>query len=190
MKFCHKCNADTERGKRGNCKPCTKARSKAWAAANPEKRKASVAKWVKANPEKAKEIIANWEAQNPERVSERKIRWVMANPERAKSISATWAKENPEKNRIKSHNRRARLRVNGGELSSDIYQRLMQLQRGKCACGCKQPLGADYHLDHIMPVALGGTNEDANTQLLRGVCNRQKSAKHPVAFMQSRGYLI
>ena len=38
--------------------------------------------------------------------------------------------------------------------------------------------------------ALGGLNADSNMQLLRAECNLQKSAKHPVDFMQSRGFLL
>jgi 5-methylcytosine-specific restriction endonuclease McrA len=52
------------------------------------------------------------------------------------------------------------------------------------------PLGDNYHIDHIMPLALGGSNTDDNIQLLRQRCNNQKCAKHPVDFMQSRGFLL
>jgi 5-methylcytosine-specific restriction endonuclease McrA len=51
-------------------------------------------------------------------------------------------------------------------------------------------LGDNYHLDHIVPLAIGGTNTDDNIQLLRQKCNQQKSAKHPIDFMQSRGFLL
>jgi len=53
-----------------------------------------------------------------------------------------------------------------------------------------QPLGDDFHMDHIMPIALGGSNTDDNMQLLRKECNLQKQAKHPIDFMQSRGLLL
>ena len=74
-------------------------------------------------------------------------------------------------------------------LSVGLSAKLFKLQKGKCPC-CKQPLGDDYHLDHKMPLALGGTNTDENMQLLRSICNLQKHAKHPVDFMQERGYLL
>lgn len=73
--------------------------------------------------------------------------------------------------------------------SKGLAERLFRLQRGKCAC-CKKPLGSDYHLDHIMPLALGGVNEDSNIQLLRAKCNMQKHTVHPVEFMQQRGFLL
>ena len=54
----------------------------------------------------------------------------------------------------------------------------------------RERLQALQHLDHIMPLALGGSNTDDNIQLLRARCNLQKRAKHPVDFMRERGYLI
>lgn len=45
-------------------------------------------------------------------------------------------------------------------------------------------------MDHIVPLALGGSNTDGNIQLLRATCNQQKHAKHPVVFMQERGFLL
>lgn len=101
-----------------------------------------------------------------------------------------WRADHPEAVRTIRQNRRARKLAAGGTLSTDIAERLLKLQRGKCACGCDQPLGDDYHLDHRMPLALGGTNTDDNMQLLRKRCNLQKHAKHPVDFMQSRGFLL
>lgn len=120
--------------------------------------------------------------------------WQREDKEKADARMHAWRKLNPkrlnENSRRQAHNRRARIREVGGRLSIGIAARLFELQRGKCACGCKQPLGDDYHLDHRMPLALGGANEDWNIQLLRSTCNQQKHAKHPVDFMQSRGYLL
>jgi 5-methylcytosine-specific restriction endonuclease McrA len=45
-------------------------------------------------------------------------------------------------------------------------------------------------MDHIVPLISGGTNTDDNIQLMRSRCNQQKSAKHPIDFMQSRGFLL
>jgi 5-methylcytosine-specific restriction endonuclease McrA len=110
-------------------------------------------------------------------------------PERRKQIVRKWAASNLPALAVKAQNRRARKRTNGGTLSKNIAAKLFKHQRGKCAC-CGLPLGDDYHLDHIMPLALGGANVDSNIQLLRPSCNLQKSAKHPIDFMQSRGFLL
>lgn len=98
-------------------------------------------------------------------------------------------KENRVARRVYAHNRRARIIGNGGKLSKGLTDKLLILQRGRCAC-CKKSVKNGHHLDHVMPLKLGGANDDSNMQILCPTCNRQKSAKHPVAFMQSRGYLF
>lgn len=103
-------------------------------------------------------------------------------------MTEKWFSENPEARRIYNRNRRAINRATG-KLSTSLAAKLFKLQRGKCAC-CGEPLGADYHLDHIMPLALGGSNTDDNAQLLRARCNLQKNAMHPVEFMRQRGFLL
>jgi 5-methylcytosine-specific restriction endonuclease McrA len=85
-------------------------------------------------------------------------------------------------------NRRAK-KAAGGELPVDIVVRLLELQKGKCAC-CAKPLKGVYHLDHIMPISRGGENTERNVQLLLPQCNLQKNAKDPIDFMQSRGFLL
>lgn len=137
-----------------------------------------------------KESVANWRARNPGHDKESGVKWRAANLVRRRSTSTAWQKANPDKYRINNHNYDARKRQNGGSLSHGLAEKLFKLQRGKCACGCKQTLGDDYHLDHRMPLALGGMNSDDNMQLLRRLCNQQKSAKHPIDFMRQRGFLL
>ena len=112
-----------------------------------------------------------------------------ADPEKSRAYNASYRAAHPGRHRIYDQNKRV-LRANAvGRLSVGLSEKLFRLQRGKCPC-CAEPLGDDYHMDHKMPLALGGTNTDDNMQLLRAVCNMQKHAKHPVDFMQSRGFLL
>lgn len=150
------------------------ARQSAYHAANPDKRRIAQAKHYAANSSKVLARHAEYRAENHDKI---------------RAANAAYRVANPEKLRIHDNNRRARERGNGGELSHGLAVRLFKLQKGKCPC-CNKPLGNDYHLDHIMPIKLGGKNEDLNMQLLRQRCNQQKSARHPVAFMQSRGFLL
>ena len=192
-----------------------KARSAAWYKANPERAKATSAAYYVKNTNKIKAYLKSWYAENAEsqkskvlayraanldkikaylsanasKIRARGAAYRAANPESRKAIWSAWAKSNPEALRINSQNRRSRKRSAGGRLSHNLSARLFKLQKGKCPC-CKQPLGDDYHLDHIIPLALGGSNTDDNIQLLRAICNLQKHAKHPVEFMQSRGFLL
>lgn len=77
--------------------------------------------------------------------------------------------------------------ADGSYARADI-DRLHRLQRGKCA-GCKCVL-VKYHIDHVTPLALGGSNWPSNLQLLCPTCNMQKNAKPPIKWQQERGYLL
>jgi len=217
-KPCIKCGA-MDRGNHGQCRPCAKATAYAWAAANKDRAKENRDKWQAANriklaeqsaawraanPEKAKSIRETWANNNPGKAEESSLKWRglnrekirvaavayrVANPEKSIASVMKWYAKNPESRRIHAHNRRARALEAGGQLSNGLAQKLFKLQKGKCPC-CAQPLGENYHLDHKMPLALGGTNTDDNMQLLRQRCNNQKHAKHPVDFMQERGFLL
>lgn len=204
IKYCKKCQCETERYATGACKPCNKKASNTWKAenrdrvkaintayraANPEKLKAAAATWYASNTEKKHAKNAAWHAANPGRKKEIDAAWRLENIERCRAKSAGWAKANPEAKRIHNQNRHARKRDNGGSLSVGVSAKLFKLQRGKCAC-CSLPLGDDYHLDHIDAVSTGGMNVDSNMQLLRKICNLQKYNKHPIDFMQSRGFLL
>lgn len=96
---------------------------------------------------------------------------------------------NPEKGVLQTQLRRARKAKVGGKLSRDIKAVLMEKQRGKCAC-CGTDVKETAQLDHIVPLALGGPHIDSNIQLLCPFCNGSKHARHPIDFMQSRGFLL
>ncbi len=189
MRFCPKCKTETDRDRLDRCKPCTSTYQAVWRAANSEKIKEYRVAYHAANTEKMKASSAAWKAANPEKVKTYGVARYAANPEKYRAQQKSYCKANPDAKRIRKHNRRARELESGGILSKGLSDKLFKLQRGKCPC-CGQPLGSGFHLDHIMPTALGGSNTDDNIQLLRQQCNNQKHAKHPVDFMQSKGFLI
>lgn len=182
----HACMRD---GLRSQCRACHNIAVAEYNAANAEKVKASRARRYAANPGSAIAAVAKWRADHPEKRRVATVKQYAANPEKFKARYAKWKAANPEALRIHDQNRRARKRENGGKLSTDIAAKLFRLQRGKCAY-CKTPLGDKYHRDHHVPLALGGPNEDWNMQLLCKPCNLQKGAKHPIEFMQQRGFLL
>lgn len=96
-----------------------------------------------------------------------------------------WKKRNPQR----GANDKARRKARAGKLSKGIAGKLLLLQRGRCVY-CKSRLGADAHLDHIVPVSAGGTNQDSNIQLLCRWCNLSKGAKDPTVFAQRLGMLL
>ena len=185
---CIKCGA-ADRNPKGVCNICNRVRASAWYALNAARAKVNGMSYRAANPEKHKAAVARAVEANLDKKRSRDADWRASNPERISAVCAAWAAANPEARRIYNQNRRAKKRANGGVLTKGLSAKLFKLQRGLCPC-CKQPLGDNFHLDHIQPIALGGSNTDDNMQLLRQRCNNQKHAKHPVDFMQSRGYLL
>ena len=66
---------------------------------------------------------------------------------------------------------------------------LYSLQKGRCI-NCTKPLKNKYHIDHIQPVARGGTNHQWNLQLLCPSCNCRKHAKDPIVWANENGRLL
>jgi 5-methylcytosine-specific restriction endonuclease McrA len=146
--------------------------------------------WYAANKDRAKANVTTWQSQNAEKVIEYKTRHAEANREQINDRSREYRKNNPEKRLVWEQTRRSRKAACGGRLSTDIVPKLMELQRCKCAA-CRADLTVTgKHLDHMVALSAGGTNTDDNVQLLCPDCNVRKGAKHPVDFMQQRGYLL
>jgi hypothetical protein len=202
--WCKSCSADYLRSWKLSNPDKKREANKRWREENPDKVKASSAKWYSSNSEKSliysklwyeanKEMAlatrAAWQDANKERATITAKAWKAKNRDKVRAAVKKWQQLNPDAAKAINQNRRAREKQAIGKLSPDLLKKLFALQKGKCAC-CKKPLGDDYHMDHIMPLALGGTNTDDNIQLLRAKCNNQKYKKHPIDFMQERGYLL
>lgn len=189
----------------GKCVSCMTQRSARWARENPEKAKAAVSRWEKANPEKAmaraerwkkanpdsaKAATARWRENNPEKVRQ----WQLNNTEKTRAKWARWREANREKclksNQISSSRRRALKRGSGGTHTIDDLREILAAQAGRCAY-CKADLRRiKKNVDHIMPLARGGSNGRSNLQYLCQPCNNIKRAKDPLDFAQSLGLLL
>lgn len=169
-------------------------------AANPEKNRARVKAWRQANPEKKRTAAALYRERR--RAADMERRKAAAaerrataearrevNKERRRAQQTRWIKDNPEKVRAVRHRRRARNKKAEGFFTADDIARIYKAQKGRCAyCRCK--LGADFHRDHVIALASGGTNWPSNIQLTCDPCNRSKGAKDPIRFAQARGMLL
>ena len=125
---------------------------------------------------------ALYRSAHPEKTSEWNAKRRAADPEKARKESREWFSKNKAKRAVYEQNRRAKKRERGGRLSSDIRDKLMMSQSGRCPY-CKVDLmTVRTHLDHIMPLKLYGLNVDANIQVLCQACIEQKHAKHPDTF--------
>jgi len=170
IKFCKKCTCDTERYLGGGCKVCIRARNSAWAVANKVSANARSRAWNLANSVKKRATNAMYRGTQQEQINLRR---------------KVTRQSNPTLEIIKSAARRARKLASPGTLSKGVIAVLLTRQNNCCAC-CGVPLDGMYHLDHIMPLSLGGANCDSNVQLLLPKCNLQKYNTHPDKFLARR----
>lgn len=173
----------------GRCRECGKAGSIANNAKHRDEVNRVLREKYADDPLKYKERVRSYRKNNVALCKAKREEFDEVNPGWRKRVHKEWVKNNPSKMRMYDQNRRARKVAGGGTISHDIVDKLMTLQQGKCPC-CGKSLDAGFHVDHIMPLALGGSNTDDNIQLLTPACNREKNAKHPIDFMQSRGFLL
>lgn len=78
-----------------------------------------------------------------------------------------------------TRNYKAKKKANGGTHSAEDIAAQLKRQKGKCYwCGVK--LGDKYHVDHVTPISLGGSNGPENLVVACVPCNQSKCAKHPM----------
>ena len=104
--------------------------------------------------------------------------------------SAKWTREyrakNPDKVRSFTERRKGRKL---GRLPYGTIPKIGAAQKWKCAA-CRISVKKKYHVDHLIPLFRDGKHEPSNLQILCPTCNLRKSAKDPIAFMQSLGRLL
>src|SRR5262245_36415749 len=86
---------------------------------------------------------------------------------------------------------RARIQfARGKRFRSVDLARILKAQKNRCAICTVSFNRAKRHLDHIVPVARGGSNDLSNFQYLCGRCNLKKGAQDALTFMRSLGRLL
>lgn len=205
---CRDCRNFYARQGRAKNPAASRAAVKRWEQANPERAAAIRAAWRLAHPDYSAEANRRWREEHPdaaaeyykanrERVAENGRRrrtenadqvaatskaWRAANKEKVNAAARRWQKEHPEKGREIAARRRARKRA----AKADKVDLALMWGDGRCGL-CRQPVDPDLQypepmsksIDHIVPLARGGTHEQANVQLAHLVCNNRKGARVP-----------
>lgn len=106
------------------------------------------------------------------------------NPDKIKEWRDDWRTKNRDRYnalmRAGKARRRSRIAETGGSFSADDVARLLKAQRRRCWwCNVKLK---DYHVDHRIPIAKGGTSDVANLVISCPDCNFRKHDKMPWEF--------
>lgn len=177
-----------------------------WQRDNPDKMSAKAKRWRQAHrdeilekvkaaraadPDTARERERVRYAANAAHICQRKAKWRAANVDTERARHKRYKENNRETVRLHWKARRHRKRGASGTFTAVDISALMSLQNGKCAHPwCRVSLKAGHHIDHVMPLARGGSNDKRNLQLLCPPCNLKKHAKHPIDFAQENGLLL
>jgi len=95
-----------------------------------------------------------------------------------KAARDKWRDANPSAYEAKARRDLARRHSHrtDGKFSANDIDSLYDNQHGRCAY-CRITLEGAYEIDHIEPIALGGTNDLSNIALVCRTCNRSKGSK-------------
>lgn len=155
-----------------HCKTCNTARSTAWAKAHPERYR-----------ETQRLVQAEYRAKHPEKIAAKYKRWRDSHIESARERVRLWIAADPQRDVAKKHRRRARLKGSGGDFTSSEARELRASYLGRCVY-CFEATKTE--LDHVIPVASGGSSDINNIAPACSHCNRSKGSKSLLQFMMRK----
>lgn len=128
--------------------------------------------------------------QNPSASTAASHRWRAKNYEKHIALMRLYYASNIDKERQRSRLKSARRRIVAGTFSASDIDKIWHLQKCRCAM-CRAKLStSSRRLDHIQPLAKGGTNWPKNLQWLCHPCNQRKHASDPLAYSRKLGLLL
>lgn len=177
---------------RSDCKLCSAARAKRWRDANPDRHSENNKRWSSANPEKMTEKNKRWAKENLDRRKDINKKYYQSHSEMVIDKNKKWKKDNPDKVResIRRANFARRARKAGVNRVPYKENDVLDLYGTGChVCGLEIDLSASrkvgvldwhrgLHLDHVVPLCLGGEDTIKNLRPSHALCNLQRGYKN------------
>lgn len=149
---------------------------------HPEVARAASRKYYHSHPEAVEEYARTYYQEHQEELRAYTRSYYAENTEKAKECSRDYQLLHPEVKRASQAKRKAQKLGNGGEYSGADIRSQYNEQDGLCFyCGCE--VGSNYHVDHYIPLALGGSNGPENIVIACPTCNMRKHDMHPDEFL-------
>ena len=188
MKKCRVCGVEKDlvqfskhptaaQGVRPECKPCRAAITRKWRENNPELvrriQRDATKKWRAAHPERH---AASYAKQNA-KMAERRL----ADPEGVRAADrARWARYYATDRGWNVYAlgwQRRRARLLAAYVEDTPFEAVLLRDLGVCGICQRQITSNQIDMDHVIPLAAGGTHEMKNIQLAHPACNKRKGAR-------------
>jgi 5-methylcytosine-specific restriction endonuclease McrA len=167
------------------------ARLAAWQIANKERFRAAQRRWRAKNRDRVLAADATRRAANREKINIRARLRYAANREKAHARQRPWREANRDVTRKAArewnktpagraskiavrHNRRAAIKGTIGSATKEQIASLMQRATHCCYCGSRFTKSRPKTLEHVIPLARGGSNELSNLSVACRSCNSAK----------------
>lgn len=208
VKFCNNCGVETERYTGGKCKPCSRKNASVRYALNPARYREKGDRYRRENIEAVRardrdryvknrlavlQRLRSYYGNNRYLVLGRNRTWRKRNIEMVRQSVRKYREANPEKCREWARRRRANNpRKNAGNQARYRAQKLRQT----CVCCRPEDFREVYararkdrlHVDHIVPLVIGGLHCLKNIQLLTPEEHKVKSVRDiPLIVSAGRG---
>jgi hypothetical protein len=182
---CAKCGADYGKGVGRFCS--YRCKSQAFRDANPGKSAAYVRKWRSSNLDRARALGRESDMRRRDRKIAACAVWRSQNRARHIANVLDWQRRNPEKVRAydtkKTNKRRAQKLATRTEADAPAYLAIVKAVKSarRMSCyWCNKPTPKNRRqIDHIIPLAKGGTDTVLNLCLSCLTCNASRKAKLP-----------
>lgn len=190
-KPCRNCHIDQRWLGSRACVECKRSKaSQKWSSDKSASRRIRRSAYLKYR-DRELEYAKLYRKENPDLVKKRANKWRDENKGYISEYNSLYRLSNSDIIRERDRNRRSLVaNADGSHSRSDISLILIR-QKNKCAePTCGKDLSLGYHVDHIMPLKLGGSNWPENLQCLCPTCNLSKGAKHPIEWAKINGRLL
>jgi len=201
QRICIHCRRTVER-EREKRKGTAPERSRKYRQSHPDQVKAGKKDWEARNPDKVQAQKKRSHLRCKEKNNQRSMNWHYANLDYVRAQRSNhyqehrdeiiarviqYQRDNPEQFRSVQHRRRAReIGAEGSFTGQDIIN-LYNEQNGRCGY-CGITLYDEFDIEHMNPIARGGSNWPENLILACSPCNASKHAKTHDEWKAVRGW--
>jgi 5-methylcytosine-specific restriction endonuclease McrA len=132
---------------------------------------------------------AAYESENAELIATAAAEKKLADGIRKRAYMLRYRRENPIKTAAQGRTKRARRRNAPGKHTGADVIAIGNHQKWRCAW-CRKACRDAYHVDHVVPLAKGGSNWPDNLAISCPTCNMRKKDKLPHEWAAANGRLL